>query len=320
MRGLLSKAMGILKSQIGSPRFAWCHNHPGCGVLDGNKECSVGTIGSAVSKLQGVLSNLLKEKLLFGYEVDQDFWKSWERLEERLGMATVGSNFMTLSNNQSFCINNFLSFLRHMRSIPLRSAQFFRHVSIPEGESIRSEGEQTGTPNALSVDDPSVQEFLNACNEANELILVLCHVTGGAPARSTELEQYKLRNSETAVRNLFVQQGLVMLLSKYNKTDVLTGREKPICRYLDKTTSRLVAQFLLLVRPLQSAILELKIGATASTENELYLFTKDGVRIPCERIRTIIPKWFVLVDVPFNFSDWRQWLSGVIQNFVSRNK
>lgn len=98
-----------------------------------------------------------------------------------------------------------------------------------------------------------------------------------------------------------------MLLSRYNKTDIMICREIPICHFLDNAASKLFALFLFFVRPLQSAHLEMKLGASASRDHRIYLFTKDGVRFPCERIRKIIPKWLVKVDIPFNFADWRQW-------------
>lgn len=202
--------MGNLKRQIGSPRLSWCHWHTGCGILVGNKEFSVATSGSAVSQLQGVPLNMLKGKLLSVYEFDRDFCKPWERLKKRLGMGAVGSNFINLSDNHSLCIKTFRLFLRDMRSVQLRSAPFLAYKFSRSRICQKRRGEHTGTPDTLLADDPSVHEYMNACNETHEPILVLFHVTGCA-SETVDLDPYTLRNSETVVRNLFVQKGLLFL-------------------------------------------------------------------------------------------------------------
>lgn len=54
--------------------------------------------------------------------------------------------------------------------------------AIP-GESDGDNSTKAAKLFSLSVGDPSVIDFLNACNEAVELPLVVSHISGGAPAR-----------------------------------------------------------------------------------------------------------------------------------------
>lgn len=122
VRGIMGKSMGILKTQVENLRFLYCHNHPGCGILDGNKECSIEMVGSAVIRLQTQLSDLLQSKLLFRFHASHSFWNMWDRLEERISNASVGLNFMSLSHNQKFCVDNYLSFLSHMKGHSKRFA------------------------------------------------------------------------------------------------------------------------------------------------------------------------------------------------------
>ena len=317
LRSLLGKAMGVIRNSVGNLRLSWCESHDYCAILDGHKECSLETVGAAIVALQSTLSNILERNLLKGHRVHQSFRARCERLEDHLSMSANGCNFMSLAANEKFCIESYLSFLSHLADDPKTATQFFKKGT--RADPRKNDNKKLPVLDSLSVDDECVVQYLKDCDEAVELLLVLIHLSGGAPARATELELYQLRNSKDSMRNIFIQQGRVMLLSNYNKTVGLTGREKPICRYLDKNTSHILIKFLILVRPPQSALLEGKIGSAEAANNEQYLFTRSGVRIPLKRIRTIIPKWLSTKGISFLFSEWRQFQSFMIQNYVAQN-
>ena len=260
-------------------------------------------VHSAVLRLQENLRDILINDLLLRFTPDWKLGHGSSKLEDNLTFAATGANFMSLSQNKEFCITSFLAFMSHICGDPLRASQFLNeHANVDQRQEPDVNTENSVEPaevpktsplsHFLSVDDDAVIQYLKHCNEAVEIILVLINLTGGAPARATELELYQLVNSEAAMRNLFVQQSRLMVLSPYNKTSSMTRKEKLICRYLDKESFAPILKFLVLIRPFQSALLKAKLGQDVSRDNEKYLFTTDGVCITTNRIRTFISKWF----------------------------
>ncbi|KAG0122598.1 hypothetical protein HOY82DRAFT_495545, partial [Tuber indicum] len=73
-----------------------------------------------------------------------------------------------------------------------------------------------------------------------ELILILIHLTCGQPARGTELLSSQIANTHTHYRNLIIVEGQLSLLTKYNKTQSLLGKDNIILRTLPPCVSTLL--------------------------------------------------------------------------------
>ena len=81
-----------------------------------------------------------------------------------------------------------------------------------------------------------------------EGLLLLVHFTAGQPARGTEITGLQHVNT-VYHRNVFVEDGLVAIVTPYHKGYTCTGTTKIIHRYLPREISELVIYYLWLVLP-----------------------------------------------------------------------
>jgi hypothetical protein len=75
-------------------------------------------------------------------------------------------------------------------------------------------------------------------------------MTGGQPARGTELLTLRWRNSDTCdVRNITIENGLVCFVTSYYKNYSTTNSTKIIYRYLPTEVSEILVYYIWLVIP-----------------------------------------------------------------------
>lgn len=75
------------------------------------------------------------------------------------------------------------------------------------------------------------------------------HLTGGSPARGTEIGCIHHRDAPSVNRNLFAIQGQVLFLTQYHKSMLVTDRVKTIPRFLPAPVGALVVTYFRYVRP-----------------------------------------------------------------------
>lgn len=116
-----------------------------------------------------------------------------------------------------------------------------------------------------------VDAYLGQVDQFLERLLLLMHLTAGQPARATEL--LGIRHSNTVCgqhRNLFIEHGVVSLVTAYHKGYSMTGSTKIIHRYLPAEVSELVVYYLWLILPFARAVQALtKRGWTNMPMSEL---------------------------------------------------
>lgn len=85
-----------------------------------------------------------------------------------------------------------------------------------------------------------VEEYMAAVVRFRENLLVLMHITGGQPARGTEI--LNIRHSNTVkgeYRNVFIENGLVVFITRYHKGYAVSRELKIIHRYLPRAVGEL---------------------------------------------------------------------------------
>jgi len=93
-------------------------------------------------------------------------------------------------------------------------------------------------------------EYEKAMRRFRERILVCMHMTGGQPARGTELVSVQAFNSANGEsRGVFVEDGLMVYVTRYHKGVGMTGKSKVIHRYLPREVGELLMYYLWLVDP-----------------------------------------------------------------------
>lgn len=95
-----------------------------------------------------------------------------------------------------------------------------------------------------------VQAYLRQVSTFRAHLLLLIHLTGGQPARMTELLSVRRQNSAKGQpRNLYIDDGLVAFVTRYHKGYSRSGEVKLIYRYLPPPVGQLLVQYLWLVQP-----------------------------------------------------------------------
>lgn len=75
-------------------------------------------------------------------------------------------------------------------------------------------------------------KWLKRTKKLLEMLMILCHILGGQPARGTELATLRWKNGIHQQRGIYWSNGTIMLLGIYSKLRGITDRDKTIPRYL----------------------------------------------------------------------------------------
>ncbi|KAH0558841.1 hypothetical protein GP486_004520 [Trichoglossum hirsutum] len=97
-----------------------------------------------------------------------------------------------------------------------------------------------------------VNDWCDLHVEFLEKLLILIHMTGGQLARAKELMSIRYCNTEKGGhRSIFIENGLIVVVTYYHKGYNITGTEKIIHRYLPKEVGDILLQYIWLVLPLR---------------------------------------------------------------------
>lgn len=101
------------------------------------------------------------------------------------------------------------------------------------------------------------QSYLETSSRWLTRLLAICHLTSGAPARGTEINQVIWCNTSTNPRNLFLDpvSHTFLIRLAYSKTFTRSGQEKDAIRALPQSVSYLLLAYLAYVRPFEEALL-----------------------------------------------------------------
>ena len=95
----------------------------------------------------------------------------------------------------------------------------------------------------------TLQSYRKTVIDFLKIMLCLVHITGGQPARGSEITILQHTNSNNSSRNIFIHDGLVCIYTYYHKNMIHTDRPKIIYRYLPPCVGQLLVYYLWLVLP-----------------------------------------------------------------------
>jgi hypothetical protein len=124
---------------------------------------------------------------------------------------------------------------------------------VGQEASIRSQFMKPGSQSG--VDRQAVERYMDRVVEFREKLAVLMHISGGQPARGPEI--LSVRHSNTVQgghRNVFIEDGMVVFVTRYHKGYNVSGDVKIIHRYLPRKVGELVVWYLWLVLPFQQRL------------------------------------------------------------------
>ena len=90
-----------------------------------------------------------------------------------------------------------------------------------------------------------VIQYLQRVARFREKLAVLVHIVGGQPSRAPELLSLQHVNTETnQQRNIFIEDGMVTLVSAYHKGFYASNDIKVIHRYMPREVEELLVWYL----------------------------------------------------------------------------
>lgn len=162
---------------------------------------------------------------------------------------------------------------------------------------------------------PAVKAYLNHVVEFLGRLLLLIHITSGQPARGTELLTIQWRNSwEGLRRTIYLENGLVSIITSSMKGYSVEESTRIIHRYLPPEIGEILVYYLWLVLPfcrqLQLVASPAKLGFTdvwlPPVESSLLWGSSHGKPWPTDRLSDVLARQFdVGLACPMNVSTWR---------------
>ena len=98
--------------------------------------------------------------------------------------------------------------------------------------------------------EKGMEDYFRAVKRFKEEFFVLVHLTGGAPARGTEIVsiQHENGNDSRIQRGIFIDKGMVQFITLYHKGYSTSQKVKIIHRFVPKEVGELVVRYLWLVK------------------------------------------------------------------------
>jgi hypothetical protein len=116
-------------------------------------------------------------------------------------------------------------------------------------------------------------------------LLVLMHMTGGQPARGPGILSVQHRNTvQGGHRNLFIEDGMVVFVTRYHKGYEVKGDVKIIHRYLPREMGELVIWYLWLVLPFVQRM-QAMVWQQETISDHLWPADADGRKWTTERMK-----------------------------------
>ena len=136
-------------------------------------------------------------------------------------------------------------------------------------------------------------------------VVVVIHIGSGMPARASELETHRTRNSLNCARSTYFLGKNIFFHPQYSKTRSTSGHSLVICRFLDEEASLLLLTDLFIVRPFVASLTHfLEINNGNPHYNEL-LFVRQGVSLKQDLTNIFCTKFSDYTGVNIYFQDFR---------------
>ena len=135
----------------------------------------------------------------------------------------------------------------------------------------------------------AIRQYLDDVTRFLERILLLVHITGGQPARVSEILWVRHHNTmQGEYCNIFIKDGLVSIVMTYHKGYSMDGMIKIIQQFLPHEVSELVVYYLWLILPFQWQLETLALGKMDMVSP--LLWTTDNKQWKDERLCKILQK------------------------------
>ncbi|KAK1920515.1 hypothetical protein P3342_008276 [Pyrenophora teres f. teres] len=191
----------------------------------------------------------------------------------------------------------------HRTSMPVNGERWL-FERVGESASIRSRFMKPGTQSG--VDRQAVERYMDRVVEFREKLAVLMHMTGGQPARGPELL--------SGHRNIFIEDGMVVFVTRYHKGYKVSGDVKIIHRYLPREVGELVVWYMWLVLPFQQR-LEALVWEKEAVSSHMWPADPSGRKWTTDRLREALKREPDRDGPEWTFAGYREMAIGISRRF-----
>ncbi|KAG9375709.1 hypothetical protein A1F94_013658 [Pyrenophora tritici-repentis] len=162
------------------------------------------------------------------------------------------------------------------------------------------------------------KRYMDRVVEFREKLAVLMHITGGQPARGPEL--LSVRHSNTVQgghRNIFIEDGMVVFVTRYHKGYKVSGDVKIIHRYLPREVGELVVWYMWLVLPFQQR-LEALVWEKEAVSSHMWPADPSGRKWTTDRLREALKRESrIAMGQEWTFAGYREMAIGISRRFCA---
>ena len=207
------------------------------------------------------------------------------------------------------------SFLHDQRTrLPVKGDRWL-FESVGRDVSLRERFMKSSTSSGM--ERQAVEWYMDRVIAFREKLIVLMHVTAGQPARATEL--LSIRHSNTVKgghRNIFIEDGMVVFVTRYHKGYAVSGDVKIIHRYLPREVGELLVLYLWLVLPFQQR-LEAMVWKKKVISSHLWPADPNGRKWTSERMRkTLKRESRIRLGQEITIAGYREIAIGISRRFL----
>ena len=163
-----------------------------------------------------------------------------------------------------------------------------------------------------SINIQALQSFMETkFQKVSLLLMVLLHISGGSPARRTELATIRIANEKESMRNVFLNGNFFYYAITYKKISQRTDNWTPVYRFLPAIVSKLLFNYICLLRPALSSIQRF-CDSTFVLTRKLYQVQNENE--PTEISDQFQRSFAESTGISLLFSEWRH----LVQIFLRR--
>jgi superfamily II DNA or RNA helicase len=254
------------------------------------------------SMIHGVLNwaqRIMQDELLLCSEDELEMpTVSWHQIRDNPSDTRIGWNF-----------------LRDQRTtLPIENGGDWLFNRVRNNPAIKAKFERGRSESQIS--RSAVQDYMDQVDKFREWLLVLMHITGGQPARGTELLSILHSNTAKAHRSIFVEDGLVVFVTSYHKGYALSGETKVIHRYLPKEVGTLLVLYLWLVLPFQTR-LQTMVFDEDPVSAHLWPASCNGIKWNSDKMRRVLKRATqARLGQPLNIAAYRDVAIAISRRFM----
>ncbi|KAJ9653611.1 hypothetical protein H2201_009123, partial [Coniosporium apollinis] len=219
---LLAYALGAGKDVGGKPRVQWSADKQT--IIYQGQRLHLSQLRSFVVQLCDAAEEILYKGLMFLPDPSMVRNIDLRELVDDMTDSTVGYSFVSDPRNN----------LRGGRRRMLD-----RLKTSPEWAALLKPG-----PDGFQLENKGWREYQSQLEKFKELLFLLVHIPGGPPGRGGEILTIRHVNAAQNMRNIFVLDGQVMVVSAYHKSQAITGQHKVIPRFLPSRIGQFLVAYL----------------------------------------------------------------------------